>query len=668
MEKRDEHETIAPPVPRSSTRGLWVAALLIAATAGLFYSNSFRGPFIFDDWPNIIENPSIRSLWPLSDALRAPPGTGIAGRPVVNFTFALNYAVSGEKVWSYHALNLLIHVLAALTLFGIVRRTLLSETLRERYGHVSMELALGCTLIWILHPLQTQSVTYITQRCESLMGLLFLLTLYCAIRGWQSDAWNKQWRVLAVVACLIGVGTKEVIVAAPFLVFAYDLVFIHHSPGKALRGSRRLYAGLLLCLIALSMLVAAGGTSAGAIGPYTPLQYALTQPQVILHYLRLAIWPDSLCLDYGWPVTKPEDALPYAAGFVVLLTVSTWALLWRYPLGFLSAWFFAILAPTSSVIPLPDPAFEYRMYLSLAGLAALAVVGGYETGRHLLESLVRSETRRKRLAQVGGGSLLVVVIVVLGALTFLRNRDYQSDVSIWTDTVHKRPENARAHNNLGSALVDLGRSQEAIPYFQEVLRLEPDYAKAHNGLGNALGKLGKAQEAIPYFQEALRLEPDYADAYYNLGKALCDLGKPQEAIPHYHQALRLKPYHVDAHNNLGMALAQLGKPREAIPYYQKALRLEPDYTKAYNNLGNALLEIGRPQEAIPHYHQALRLEPSYAKAHNNLGLALLHLGKPREAIPHFQEALRLEPYYINARKNLESLLKQQTDQQGAIRD
>ncbi len=180
--------------------------LIIVISALLAYSGSFGVPFIFDDIPNIPDNLSIRNIKSLKEIIHPPKN--IAGRPVINITLAINYAVSGTKVWSYHLLNLLIHICASLILFGIIRRTLLSEKLYKKYASVSGRLALICTLIWMLHPLQTQAVTYIIQRCESLMGMFVLLTLYCAIRGWQSSA-PCYWHFAAVISCIIGVAQKK---------------------------------------------------------------------------------------------------------------------------------------------------------------------------------------------------------------------------------------------------------------------------------------------------------------------------------------------------------------------------------------------------------------------------------------------------------------------------
>jgi hypothetical protein len=302
--------------------------LLIIGAGGLVYLNSFSVPLIFDDHAAIRDNPAIRQLWPLHKTVWSPPQTTAAGRPVLSLSLALNYAISGLEVWSYHAFNLAVHIAAALALFGIVWRTLERGPLGERFGKRAPRIALAVALIWVVHPLQTASVTYIIHRAESLMGLFYLLTLYCAIRGFQS-ARAKNWYAMAIISCALGMGTKEVMVSAPVIVLLYDRTFVSGAFGEALRKRAGLYAGLAATWLLLAALVAQGvrTESVGFGHDVTALQYAMTQSKVILHYLRLAVWPHPLVLDYYWPVAKTfgEVMLPLAA-VVGLLTATAWAL------------------------------------------------------------------------------------------------------------------------------------------------------------------------------------------------------------------------------------------------------------------------------------------------------------------------------------------------------
>ena len=240
---------------------------LVLIVAGLLaYHNSFTGPFIFDDRLSIQENPTIRHLWPISQPL-SPPHAGAAtvgGRPVINLSLAINYALGGLDVRGYHALNLGVHILAGLTLFGVVRRTLLQPRLRERFGAVANELALAVAVLWTVHPLQTESVTYIVQRAESIMGLFYLLTLYCFIRGAESP-WPRVWYGLCLSACALGMASKQVMASVPLLVMLYDRAFVSRSFREAWRRRWPLYLALASTWILLGYLVFFHGSFGNAV-------------------------------------------------------------------------------------------------------------------------------------------------------------------------------------------------------------------------------------------------------------------------------------------------------------------------------------------------------------------------------------------------------------------
>jgi Flp pilus assembly protein TadD len=553
--------------------------LLVAGV--LTYGGSLNGPFIYDDIPNIVDNQSIHSIQNVFNQSLGPTGAGLYNRSIVRLSFAVNYALGKDHVRGYHILNLAVHLLAGITLFGIVRRTLLTKSMKAVYGPAATLIGFACALIWMLHPLQTQAVTYIIQRCESMMGLFFLLTFYCTIRSWQSSR-SGIWQGAAVLSFVLGMGSKEVIAVAPPLLLAYDVIFIHSRLGDAIRKSWPLYASLASGLLLLGMLLITGSQvwQGAGLKELLPWQsYLLTQPVVILHYVRLAVWPDSLCLDYEWPLAGWHQAWPAVLIVAALLSLTAWALYRRKPAGFLGAWFFAILAPTS-LVPLPDPAFEHRMYLPLAALVILAVIGTYRLGL-----ILRNRYRfGKKNLTVSGLAGLFILSLLLGLLTHNRNIVYASEVSIWTDTVRKAPGNSRAHLNLGVELDRSGNHYEAIRHFEEAIRLRPDDAGAYTNMGNVLTKLGKFDDAIRLLREAIRLKADSAEVYSNLGVALGRSGRLNDAVVQLEYAVRLKPDYAPAHSNLGLALGRLGRKQEAIAHFQEALRLKPDYQAARMNL------------------------------------------------------------------------------------
>ena len=633
-----------------------VAAAGLIVVAGLAaYANSFSGPFIYDDPASISNNPTIRQLWSIGRVL-SPPRNGetVSGRPLLNLSFAIDYAIGGTNSRGYHVTNLAIHLLNGLLLLGILRRTFCQPLLRVRFEKASLELSLAIALLWVLHPLQTESVTYIVQRAESLAALFYLVVLYGVIRGMEARQ-AVGWYALAVVACFLGVATKEIVATAPLLVLLYDRTLVSGTFRESLRRRWGLYCGLTASWMLLAGLV----WWTGFLGRRREMRtvdawsYARSQPGVILHYLRLSLWPHPLCLSYEWPVAKTLGTiLPAGLAVGTLVALTLWGLARRSAAAILGASMFLILAPTSSIVPLNQLAFEHRMYLPLAAVVTMLVAGGYLAGR----DAIRRGWLPGRATSVAGVCLVTLAAVVLGLLTYHRNVAYQSPLSIWEDTVEKVPDNPSAHNNLGLTLANSGNLAEAVKHYEEAIRLKPDHALARNNLGNALVKLGRPAEAIEHYRETLRLRPDYANAHVNLGNVLANTGRLAEAIEHYQEGLRLQPDDPFAHSNLGLTLAQAGRVAEAIEHYQEALRLKPDYSPAQYNWANALFGLGQRAEALRHYEQALSIDPENAEACNNLGSLLADSGRLEEAIEQFQQALRLNPELVDTRCNLAKAL------------
>ena len=401
-----------------------VAAAILVALGIAAYANSFDGIFVFDDEPAVAENVHIRSLRPLSAAMSAPRDSTLAGRPIASLTFALNYALAPagvrdaltpartgssdrlflENVRGYHAVNLALHLIAGLALFGVVRRTLLTAKLRETFGAAATAVAWSVAAIWLVHPLQTSSVTYVVQRVEVLMGMFYLLTLYCAIRAAAAGPRGALvWAAAAVVSCALGMGSKEVMATAPIVVLLWDVVFEREAIGRRRLGTLR---GALRTWVILALLVAGGPRSLSVgfgFADWPWWRYLLTQSAVVLHYLRLAFVPWPLVLDYSWmpPASAGEAALPFAV-MSALAMLTAWGLRRRSPAGFAGACFFIILAPTSSVLPIvTEVAAEHRMYLPLASIVALVVAGAFASLRR--SAGTTRSTRMAMRARSGGG-------------------------------------------------------------------------------------------------------------------------------------------------------------------------------------------------------------------------------------------------------------------------
>ena len=570
------------------------------------YANSFGGAFILDDASSIVTNAGLARVWPPWAPFLAPSSGGTRGRPLANFTFALNHAAGGLSVAGYHAVNLALHVFAGLALLGIVRRTLGRPALAARFGAAALPLAFATAALWLLHPLLTEDVDYLSQRTEVLMGLCYLTTLYCVIRGAESRlSSGAGWLVLAVLTSYLGMASKEIMITAPVVILVYDRTFLAGSFREAWRLRWRLYLGLASGWILLArLMVGIRERGAGTGLGISPLRYAIGESHAILHYLRLALWPRPLVFDYGVDLGPAGlAAAPYVV--VIAALVAGTAVLLRRPsaVGFAMFWFLASLAPTSSVVPIAlEPIGEHRMYLPLIAVIALVVTAGY---------LVMG--RRGAWVAAAAG-------VVLGCATWVRNGDYRSAIAIWGDTVAKRPMNARAHSELGSALSAAGRGEEGMAEFNEALRLSPDDAVTNLDLGAALGKAGRLDEAIAHIQRALASNPALAEGHFDLGWLYAGKGMTREALGEYARAIELRPYYYDAHCNIADLLTKEGRFAEAIPHYEAALGAGPPDPDLYYNLAYARIRTGSIADAVTAYREALRLRPDFAAARHNLEL------------------------------------------------
>lgn len=644
--------------PKPLAALLFPAVILIAGL--IVYANSFSGAFVFDDLHFILENREIRSLWPLWQILETR-------RPIVNLTLAINHAISGLDPWGFHALNVMIHLAAALTLFGLVRRTLRRPPVADRFRNAADWLAFGVALLWTVHPLQTQSVSYLTQRSESLMGLFYLLTVYCVIRG-AASARGGVWYAGAVIACALSIGSKAVAVTAPLTVLLYDRMFLSTSLHGALRTRWRLYVGLaatwsvLIVTGVLRGVLNPGATSAtvgfGFKG-ISPLEYALTQPGVILHYLILSCWPHPLCLDYAWPVASSVSGFVFPALVVIgVALLSVWAYSRRWAVGWVGLSFLIILAPTSSVVPIKDPLVEHRMYLPLAAVLTL-----YLTGLHVgLSRLPRLRWQFDRGAARASAGLLTIGGCVLGYVTMERNQDYRHAISIWRDVVVKRPSNVRGWDNLGSALTAAGLPEEAVKALHRGLQVDRDNVQVLANLGSALSASGRDEDAVEVLKRAIELDPDRVDALTNLGAVRLKEGRVDEALTLLRRAAALEPDYANAQRNLGVALFQKGEIDGSIAALMRTIELAPHFEEAHHNLDvalSALVKSGRGGEAVDLYRQVVKRVPSRIRSRVKLANLLFELGRLDEAVETYRGILRLDPGLAGVYFNLGIAYQQQ---------
>lgn len=632
--------------------------VLIPLLTLLIYSNTWNASFHLDDDINIVENRAIQiKTLDLSTLLQAGFRSPLPNRFVANITFALNYYFGGLHVSGYHGVNYLIHLGTAFLVFLFLYEIFSCKASRGSVPFPEVAAAMAA-LLWAVHPIQTQSVTYIVQRMNSLSALFYLLAFILYIQGRKRSEEERPsgsrskagyWYLGAAVAALMSLGSKEIAITLPLMIILYDTLFFCGGEGSKIRKAAPAYSALVVAtgLFALLYLWGANGT-------FGPLQDALskqygvdyipwdlrlmTESRVLLYYISLLLFPhpSRLNLDYDFPVSysllNPPTTL---LSFLTLLgLLSMAALSWkkRPLLTFFILWYFGNLLLESSVLQL-DLVFEHRLYLpSVAFFAGLAL------------SLLRwASAASSKWATLLVSGVLVSLISLYSFWTGERNHVWGDEITLWEDTVSKSPQKARAYKALGTAYAEEGRLDEAIEAFLTALRVNTNYAKVHTNLGVAYYKKGRTGEAISEFKRAIDINERDALAYYNLANIFTDQGRWDDAVEAYQKAAEILPLEPMIRHNLAYALNRKGMRHEAIHEYLEAIREESDMLESHKNLAALYLQQEETDEALRHYQEANRIQPDDPVVHRMMGLLYKKQKLFDLALREFEKAAQLAP-------------------------
>lgn len=641
---------------------MWLRAAVLVIAGFAVYWNTLPAPFTFDDEHAIVINEQIRHL---STSLSATEqGSPLAGRPLVSVSFAINYALGGLNVRGYRLVNIAIHVVCALLLFAVIRQAgrAFQARLADPKGPPRTELAFAAALIWMVHPLVSEAVNYVSQRTELMMAAFLLLTLYTAqlaggsVRsggggsnqpqrvalrrsaGAQAKAGrtrpaasseSRVWLALSVVCCAMGMVCKETMAIAPIVVWLYDRTFVSGSFREALRQRWRYYAGLCatwLILVALLWSSPRGDSAGFAGASVSPWEYLLNQSVMIVRYLRLAIVPRGLVLDYGEPLPLTLSRVaPYAAAVTALLAATIIALVRRPAVGFLGAWFFLTLAPTSSIIPIStEVGAERRMYLPLIAIVVFVVIAIDAVGRAFTARRAATRSAPRKGAPYTAVGLVILIVGVFAAATIQRNAEYLSGLTLWQSVLDRWTPHARAHRNLAAELKLAGRTDEEIAHLRAAVT---DIPEIRNLLGGELLALGRHAEAARELQQYTHDHPRDADALSNLGIALGALGRNDEATQAFARAVDVDPNNGLSQRNLALHLLQQNDFDGAVPHAREAVRLTPNDPAAHNLLGLALIGQQMIDEAISEFRASLALQPDNNDAAGYLQRTLKATGR-----------------------------------------
>ena len=614
----------------------------------------------------------------------------------------------------FHAANITLHIFNALLVFSILR-ILLSSGFKEQYRkeEADKEVVLAATfgaLIFALHPVQVESVVWITSMASTLGGFFsFLCIRWYLAFAFASKEKNEDGRkyfyyTLACAALIMAFLSKPSAVVVPPIVFLLDRWAVKR-PFKQIAIS---LSGWFIATGLFAIVTKSAQQGNSAVLVETPLwAKPLIAGDALTFYLYKLIWPLELGIDYGRsPGYVMEQWWFYASWLVpVSLVAMLFFIKQRTPyfisLGIFVVSFFPVLGFVQFLFQVRSTVADRYFYIPMLGVA------------FLLSSLVY-DNKTKLLR-----SLFIVAILLFMVRSSVQVKVWKDEMALYVNAIKVNPLSHLTHNNMGSLLINQGeptmaKLKEAASHFNKALTLKPDYTKArdnlkiaeeglkkmallldpnshvshfnmgvalrnrgkldeavfhfnkaltimpgddktHYQLGLALEKQKKFDEAITSFQKAINLRPNFADAYFSLGNSLAKKGERDQAISNFQKAITLLPNHARAHNNLGMILVQKEKLSEAVIHYRKSLTIQPDEARVHNNLGVAMDLQGKTGEAVIHYKKALKMRPRMYDTHYNLGLAMKKMGKLDEAAASFAEALKINPSFEFAEKQLETI-------------
>jgi tetratricopeptide (TPR) repeat protein len=569
----------------------------LAITVFVIYSNTLQSPFVFDDVRNILNNPHIRLTERPWESIIEAGLEGPTDRPVAKISFALNYYFHRYEVAGYHLVNMAIHLAAGIFLYLFIKTTLSLPACGFRQRPKEW-IPFFAALIWLVHPLHTQSVSYTVQRMTSMAAMFYILSMLLYAKGRLTEHEGKRWALMAgsILSGLLALGSKEIAATLPIFIFLYEWYFFQDLDRAWLKRHGLLLAALFVFLL-VTILIYLGPKPWKAIlsgyedRDFTLAQRVLTEFRVVIFYLGLLLYPhpSRLNLDHDFPLShgllEPVATLFAIAAIAGLLGLALFMAERERLISFFILWFLGNLVIESSVIPLAI-IFEHRTYLPsmFAGLAGVITAYRYLKG--------------PRVTVV----VLSAVVVLFAFWTYERNKVWQDKITLWEDCAKKAPNNARPHNNLAVALAERGLLNEAISHYYESLRIIPEQAETHYSLGLALARQGRLDQAITHYGEALRIDPNQASVRCSLGMALAAQERLEEAIGHYSKAVQIEPDNADAHKKMGVALAKQGRLEEAIAHFSEALRIRPHDGEARFSLTRAkilLRETTRRWDTLP---------------------------------------------------------------------
>jgi tetratricopeptide (TPR) repeat protein len=613
----------------------------------IIYSNSFNCSFHFDDLTRIVDNPNIRNLSDVKAWWNDYPT-----RPVGMFTLALNYHFNQLNVQYYHLVNLIIHLINACLAGWLTLLIFSSPALKDnpvtRHKNI---IAFFTALMFVSHPLATQSVTYIIQRLASMAAMFYLLSLALYMKARLTNKIHTSAYLLfagSLISGVLAVLTKENAFTLPFAILLFEICFLRTKKISINFKNYRVITIMAVFLTAILIILLKFSSGIfkpippSQYNPYTltPLNYLFTQFNVIIKYIQLLFLPINQNLDYDFPISNNFFRIRTLLSFLVLFSLFTLAifLFKKYRIiSFGIFWFFLTLSIESGFIPINDVIFEHRTYLPSFGFFLILSWGVYALFWNKYKYLAIS--------------IFVIIIGSNSFLTFERNKVWKDNLTLWNDVISKSPDKARPFINRGFAYTSLGQMDKAIDDYTRAIEINPEFTDSYYNRGLAYGTIGQFDKAIADYSKAMEIDPAYTKAYSGCGVAYYNLGQWDKAIAEYSRAIEIDPKYADAFYNRGIVYGNLGQLDKAIADYSKVIEINPGYTIAYSNRGNAYSNLRQMDKAIADYTKAIIIDPNYRDGYYNRGITYYNLGQFDKAIADFSNAIEIDPGYSTAYSN-----------------
>ncbi|MGK0179214.1 MAG: tetratricopeptide (TPR) repeat protein, partial [Nitrospinales bacterium] len=646
--------------------------LLVLSSTGIYF-NSLKGSFQFDDVP-LISNQWIGDLESFNQFVKL---SSYENRPVLLWTYALNNSLGKNKEFGFHLFNLMLHIGVTLLIFFSVLKTSsfhrsFNDTCNNNPGTRNPTsiwiFPLITALIFSLHPLNTDSISYISSRSSVLATFFYLFSLYLFLNLFSPKkqkiplASNLILIPLVATTMYLSLASKLIAATLPLLMSFWYFAFIFSKINMELLW-KRIWAYLLFILFSIAALFLFENfwfynAKDQGLELYGQLPYLLIQIKVIVfYYLRLFFFPFNLSVDSGMPFTaiNGDPFIIFAAliisGIVVAAIKSRniWLLVG-------TAWFFITLAPTSSFTPLNDLAVEHRTYLPMTLGVCMAVGWGIS-----------------RLCSMWRFGFLSLIILALSLTTITRNSDWISEISLWEDVARKNPSSSRAHNNLGKAYFEKGDLTRASYHFEKSIANIPKFIEDKFNLKNAEEFLSRKKGSANSDNSNLRIAADLVEPHYNLASIYLDQGKLVLAEKEYLKTLSLRPHHSSAKIGLGSVYNKKGLYEKAEKLYRQVIEDKNSennknyFPLAHLNLGEVYGKTGKISLAIKEWKQAIQQDPSLLPAHFNLGTAFMMQGEFDLAEKYLLKCLEMNNKHEPALFNLALVKQKQMNWQDSIK-